>query len=266
MEVEIVKLVCFSPTGTTKSVVESIGLGVGIDKIELIDITNPEAREKKLLLTENEALVIGVPVYMGRVPAVINDWINSIEGCNTPAVCVVVYGNREYDNALFELKDMITERGCHVIGGAAFVGEHSFSCAERPTAEGRPDEVDLNCAEQLGSKINKKLLEISSDMNNSDIKVRGKYPYDGVTKLWDLDFIEVTRECIECGLCSAVCPVGAIDSVKSNLIDIEKCITCCACIKSCPQNARKVKPSPVEDASYKLFNLYHERKEPEYFL
>ena len=266
MKVDAVKLVCFSPTGTTKSVVNSICCGLAIDKVELIDITTPEARETKLLLAENELLVIGVPVYMGRVPAVINEWLNSIAGCNAPAVCVVVYGNREYDNALLELNDIVTERGCHVIGGAAFVGEHSFSCSERPTAEGRPDEVDLKEAELFGARINKKLFMVSPDKQFADINIRGTCPYEGSTKLWNLDFIEVTSECTECGLCSTVCPVGAIDPARNNLIDIEKCLTCCACIKSCPQNARKVKPSPVEDASYKLFNLYHERKNPEYFL
>ena len=50
-----------------------------------------------------------------------------LQAHNTPAVCVVVYGNRAYDDALLELKDILTERGCRPIAGAAFIGEHSFS-------------------------------------------------------------------------------------------------------------------------------------------
>ena len=58
---------------------------------------------------------------------------------NTPAVCVVVYGNRAYDDALLELKDILARRGCRPIAGAAFIGEHSFATPETPTARGRPD-------------------------------------------------------------------------------------------------------------------------------
>ena len=49
-------------------------------------------------------------------------------------------------------------------------------------------------------------------------------------------------------------------------IDIEKCITCCACIKNCPQSARSMKPGMVKDASVRLHTLYSQRKEPEYFI
>jgi len=60
--------------------------------------------------------------------------------------------------------------------------------------------------------------------------------------------------------------MGAIDLQDSKVIDQVKCITCCACIKNCPQEARMIKPSPVEDAAIRLNTLYKEQKEPEYFL
>lgn len=39
MKMESVKLVYFSPTGTTKAVVQSIAHGIGPGTVELIDIT-----------------------------------------------------------------------------------------------------------------------------------------------------------------------------------------------------------------------------------
>jgi len=50
------------------------------------------------------------------------------------------------------------------------------------------------------------------------------------------------------------------------VIDTKKCITCCACIRNCPEQARSMKPGLVRDASVRLHTLYRERKEPEYFL
>jgi ferredoxin len=265
MEIQSIKLVYFSPTGTTKAVVQGIANGINPKTTELIDITSPDARKQPLLTFENDLLIIGVPVYMGRVPALLSEWLHAIKASNTPAVCVVVYGNRVYDNALLELKDILTKCGCNPIAGAAYIGEHSFSSSELPTAEGRPDASDLNHAELFGRKINEKLQSVSSVDHISDLNLPGNYPYEGITKLWDVDFIAVSDECMQCGICAEECPVGAIDSENSNMIDKEKCITCCACIKNCPQNARSMKTGPVKDAAIRLNKLYKDRKEPVFF-
>ncbi|EMG36984.1 4Fe-4S dicluster domain containing protein [Desulfocurvibacter africanus PCS] len=266
MHMESLKLVYFSPTGTTKSVVRSIARGIGPASTELIDITNPGARRQPLLATENDLLVIGVPVYMGRVPELLSEWLNAIQAHNTPTVCVVVYGNRVYDDALLELKNIATERGCVPIACAAYIGEHSFSSSETPVAHGRPDANDLNHAEQFGRKIREKLQSIASASHIPDVPVPGVYPYRGSTKLWSVDFIAVSDQCSHCGVCAETCPVGAIDAQDSARIDMEKCITCCACIKNCPQNARTMKPSPVMDAAKRLNTLFKEPKKPENYL
>ena len=266
MEIKSIKLVCFSPTGTTKAIVKAIAHGMNQSTVELIDITSSEARKQPLQTLENELLVVAVPVYMGRVPALLNGWLHTINAHHTPAVCVVVYGNRAYDNALLELKDILIKRGCMLVAGAAYIGEHSFSSSETPTAEGRPDTSDLNHAELFGRKIDEKLRSASSVDHFSDIDIPGNYPYGGVTELWSVDFIAIGNACAKCGICAEVCPVGAIDSENSNLIDQEKCVTCCACIKNCPKNARTMKPGLVKDAAIRLNSLYKERKEPILFV
>ena len=266
MKIESLKLVCFSPTGSTMAIIQGVAHGINQSTVELIDITKPDARKQQLQTSENDLLIVAVPVYMGRVPALLSEWLHAIKASKTPAVCVVVYGNRAYDNALLELKDILIKRGCIPIASAAYIGEHSFSSSQLPSAEGRPDASDLHHAELFGHKINEKLLSVSSVDNISDINIPGNYPYAGVTKLWSVDFIATSNACTQCGVCAEGCPVGAIDSENSNLIDKEKCITCCACIKNCPQNARTVKTGLVKDAAMRLNNLYKERKEPVFFL
>jgi ferredoxin/protein involved in ribonucleotide reduction len=266
MIIDSLKLAFFSPTGTTKRVVQSIARGIDSSSTELIDITNPGARRQPLLAAENDLLVIGVPVYMGRVPEIVVEWLSAIQARNTPAVCVVVYGNRVYDDALLELKNIVTQRGCVPIACAAYIGEHSFSSSETPVAHGRPDPDDLNHAERFGRKVREKLQSIASASQIQDVPVPGVYPYRGSTKLWNVDFIAVSDQCSQCGACAEACPVGAIDAQDSALIDMEKCITCCACIKNCPQSARTMKPSPVMDAAKRLNTLFKEPKRPECFL
>ena len=274
MEIESVKLVYFSPTRTTKTVVREIARGIDRCTVEELDITRPGARTQPLRTSENELLIVGVPVYMGRIPALSAEWLHAIQAHNTPVVCVVVYGNRAYDDALLELTDILAERGCKPIAGAAFIGKHSFSTADTPTAEGRPDAGDLKYAERFGQKIQETFRSVSSATQLSLPKIPGCHPYRQQpchpyrrdTVFWNVDFIAVSDACIQCGICAEGCPVGAIDAENSRAIDTKHCITCCACIRHCPHHARTIKPGIVRDASLRVYTLYNERKEPECFI
>ena len=274
MNIESVKLVYFSPTGTTQAVVRAIARGINHGNVEEIDITWPGARVQPLQTSEHELLIVGVPVYMGRIPALVTGWLYAMKAHKTPAVCVVVYGNRAYEDALLELSDNLAKVGCTPIAGAAFIGEHSFSTDETPTAVGRPDDADQEHAALFGQKIWEKLRSVSSIDRMSEITVPGCHPYrqepchpyrrDSV--FWNVDFIAVDDSCIQCGICAGVCPVGAIDPGNSRAIDTEHCITCCACIRHCPEHARSIKPGLVRDASVRLHTMHGARKEPECFL
>ncbi|MDD1694509.1 MAG: EFR1 family ferrodoxin [Methanoregula sp.] len=263
MKIESVKLAYFSPTGTTQKVVRAIARGLDTGTAEEIDITKPAARVQPLQTTENDLLIIGLPVYVGRVPAIVIDWLKAIRAKNTPAVCVVLYGNRTYEDALLELKNIVTKCGCTAVAGAAFLGEHSFSDAGTPIAEGRPDAGDLRLAEEFGKKIRDQLRSVSPV---PEVKIPGQYPYRGDSRLWTEDFIEVSDTCTQCGSCAGKCPVGAIDPEDSKKIDAKLCVSCCACIRYCPEHARSIKPGRVKDAQLRLHTLYPDRKEPECFL
>jgi len=66
MKFNSVKLIYFSPTGTTKKVLAAIAEGIQVDAVEQIDLTPPEARIPPFAEMQAELAVIGAPVSVNR--------------------------------------------------------------------------------------------------------------------------------------------------------------------------------------------------------
>lgn len=94
---------------------------LGIDW-EARDFTLPAAREEAYQFQEDDLVVLGTPVYAGRVPNVLLPFLKTVRGDHTPAIPVVVYGNRNFDDALAELRDILENQGFLCGAAAAFVG------------------------------------------------------------------------------------------------------------------------------------------------
>jgi len=249
-----ITLVYFSPTKTTETVLRAItqslaqSLEISGSEITAVNFTRPEIRENGLApFDDNDIVLLGAPVYAGRLPADAADFFKKLTASNTPAILTVVYGNREYDDALLELKDIASACGFIPISGAAFIGEHSFASADIPVAMNRPDENDLKMAADFGGNTGDLIKETHDLKNLSALKVPGNSPYkDGMGK-GAPDFIEVTDACTNCGTCAAACPSKAIDAENGFATITARCILCCACIKACPEKARLMKDGPIKD-------------------
>jgi ferredoxin/flavodoxin len=259
MTVKKVWAVYFSATGTTKKVVETIAVtiaGALGAECGVRDFTPPDARADALSFSPDELVIFGTPVYAGRVPNVLLKYLAGLEGSGATAVPVVLFGNRHYDDALIELRDILERGGLHTIAAAAFVGEHAFSYE---LAKGRPDEADLDFARDFAGEVVRK-IERTADTECTPIQVDGTpEPYRGYYQPRDrmgnpVDIRKVkplTKDsCTNCGICARVCPMGSIsfDNVRE-LTGI--CIKCGACVKKCPVQAKV-----FEDEGF----LYHKRE------
>ena len=79
MEIRTVTACYFSPTDTTKKTVEAIAHG-NRPVINILDLTLPSAREAQYHFGPEDLLVIGAPVYGGRIPLVEEEAIRHIHG------------------------------------------------------------------------------------------------------------------------------------------------------------------------------------------
>jgi len=264
MNINNVWTLFFSPTGTSRKIVDAIAASIPGVKRSSLDLTY-QGIENIKPFQGDELVVIGVPVYAGRVAPLAAQRLQGIQGRKTPVVVVVLYGNREYEDALVELRDIAIAASLHPVGAAAFIGEHSFSNQQMPTAQGRPDHADLASAASFGRYIFHKIDKVQDLNNLSHLQVPGNTPYKE-----SMGPIPVTPKvdqavCTLCGLCVSSCPSGAIVIDEDLAMDVSKCIFCCACIKTCPEEAVFIDaPLILEKRQWLHENCAH-RKEPELY-
>lgn len=266
MRMSQVNALYFSPTGTTRRVVEAIARGMDVPA-KIHDITLPSARVKNMDCRDG-ILIIGAPCYSGRVPKVVTKFLDSrVRMRDALVVLEITYGNRDYDDALLELKDTVESRGGKVVAMGVFLGEHSYSYDDVITAPGRPDAEDLVAAEKLGADVMGKLEGVEEISALKEIECKGNRPYkNNVKKLSEkANPPVVDGDCTHCGACANVCPSGAIDPVTF-MADKVKCILCQACVKACPTKARINKSPQVTKAAHFLFDTFPERKDIEIIL
>jgi len=265
MEVGKVKLVYFSPTGTTRKVLEGIAEGIGAGDVEHINLTLPEGAEQAIPPLSDELVIIGSPVYGGRLPVDAIPRFKKLKASKTLAVPVVLYGNREFEDALLELKDLAIELGFNPVAGGAFVGEHSFATEDLPVANGRPDDLDVQKAMEFGGKIKDKITALPSPDAPMDLEIPGRFPYESKARAMTVAPAMREDACAVCGTCAGVCPKAAITINGGVATDIELCIRCSACIKNCPSGARFWEDSMMNTIATWLNENCGARKEPQIF-
>jgi ferredoxin len=249
--------------------------GLGSPEVRMLNRTRKAARHGETRLFRDEVVILASPVYYGRLPETVARYYSTLSAENTPAVLVVVYGNRAYDDALKELYDIAVARGFVPVAGAAFIGEHSYSSIEQPIAAGRPDVEDLKKAREFGTLVRKKLDNLDSLKSMEPLIVPGNTPYKEPEGLYRMRSMRQTAAftpgtdaslCTRCDLCAQTCPTGAIDPDNLAKTDKEECILCFQCVKVCPVGARTMKELSSSPVVRSIYETCRAREEPEYYL
>ena len=231
MKINKVFKVYFSATYTTKKVVDTIANELCENVIDY-DITSQSLIET-IEIDRGDVLVIGMPVYGGRIPASTLQSIMNLKGNNTPAIISCVYGNRDYDDALLELRNEMEARGFKIVSASAFVARHSIFTQ---IAKDRPNSDDMAQVSQFAIR-SKSIIESLDDFSLlQQIDVKGNMPYKVFNQL--PMYPMGNENCVECGVCASKCPVGAISIDNPRATDELKCLACGRCIIECAVGAR----------------------------
>lgn len=239
---------CFSPTGLTSLLVRRIACNIAnwhqTQSILEWDFTLPSKRTSPLHAEENDWVIVGLPVYAGRLPNLLLPYLNSWSGKGAIAVPIVTFGNRSYGNALIELKELLELKGFQIAGAAAFVAEHAFA---HGLAQGRPNDSDLQQADTFAENIYRRCCTFHKPLPPITVPGIGAPDYGGYyqplgenglpVRFLKAKPVAIKEKCKNCGICADICPMGSVEKGNNgNVTGV--CIKCNACIKVCPANAR----------------------------
>jgi ferredoxin len=263
---ETLNLIYYSATATTQKIVKEIGQNLKFEKTTEYNLAKISA-ENISQISNRDLTIIGLPVYAGRLPINVIESLKTIQANQSPVVIIVVYGNRAYDDALLELRDIVKQCGFKTIAGAAFIAEHSYSSKDTPIAHGRPDKQDLVLCQDFASLINNKLASLKDTSKIIEPDIPGNFPYKERKILADDVYPDSnSNNCTNCGICVHVCPTDAISIAPTVKTNGTLCTWCCACVKSCPNEARIFNNPTINALKDKLFNICSIRKEPEFYI
>jgi ferredoxin len=272
--VNSVQSLFFSPTGSTRRIVETIAGGTGVPSLTPISLTTPRDRDSFSGQIDGDLLIVGVPVYTGRIPSFVLSPLSQVDGAGHWALPVAVCGNVRMGTCLPELCAVLKRQGFTIPAAGNFVAQHSFACEDFPIAEGRPDEEDLRQAAEFGRRVFSRIAEGAKDLTcvyGRSLYIRmyvsGSTEATGFVSMPERHRPTVrvsehnTDLCDDCGNCVDACPTGSIDA-ESHLIEDETCIRCFACTAVCVPGAKQKVVQPLEQLAAWFTHRSAERGEP----
>ncbi len=235
----------FSSTGNTRKMAEAVSeafsdLGA---KVTARDVTSFKDREENLDLSGHDAVVFGFPIFVNRAPAIMREWLGTLEGGGRKCSTFFTYGGVNSHPAHRSTRAILEGKGFDLVSSAEFLGEHTYNRAGWEAMVGRPDESDLEVAREYAAKT-------LARFKGEDRGRPGEFP-EGKSDDKTLDQIEKgmrasvpqlpSRMGADCGMCmdcQDLCPTSAMDAQKGEAAR-DKCILCLRCLAVCPENALK---------------------------
>jgi len=246
----------FSPTGGTMRVAQAV-TGAWSAEAATVDLTDAAQDFSQYAYGEDDLVLIALPSFGGRVPALAAERLSKIRGNGARCVLVCVYGNRAYEDTLVEMEDIAKVCGFKPIAALAEVAEHSIL---HQYASGRPDTADLQVLQEYADKILQKFQSGGQGLP----ALPGNRPYK---KAGGAGMVpHATSACVSCGLCARQCPAQAISREELSKADGKKCISCMRCVVRCPHSARKINSAMASAAALALKKACSTRKEYELFI
>ena len=183
----------YSPAGAAAAMTERLvrQIGAMLDECSPLDVIVEchdmlKEDSDSFTLDDETVAIIGMPVYIGKIPIPAARALQDIEGSGAMALTAVSYGGRTYGNALFELERVAEESGFKPVGAGAFMACYM---AVRGSSRMSAPLLDLEAIHDFGKAATEKIKRLSgSEIEELRIKpmpveVNGRMPVHGISRL-----------------------------------------------------------------------------------
>ncbi len=242
------KVACFSQTGSTRKVADTIHeafAGAGWDSRVLeVPFDDPGA------MSEANMLGIGSPVFYWATPTPVAEWIGRLpDGGGRPAYVFTTYGHVYPSNALHEMASLVAGRGYTLVGGVVTPARHNLAALSGEHPEFGADKPDGPMLAELTEFANRLIERIGGESGASvalEDFIAGRQPQNFIRGLLPLRMlidgmprIFYDRDaCGGCGVCSDNCPQGVIRMEGGKAVrESAGCLRCAQCLRNCPNEA-----------------------------
>lgn len=228
-----------SGTGNTKHCVEKL-VHLVDDTAKCIPLEDPRVIQ---ILAEQDTIFLGYPTQFSNAPFMVRDFIlkNSAIWNGKKVFCINTMGLFSGDGTGCTVR-ILRKHGAEILGGLQIKMPDSV-CDVKLLKKG----IEEN--RQIVKNADKRIEQVAGKIR------QGKYPQEGLSliahikgllgqRLWFYrktmeytDQLNISDECIGCGLCSSVCPMGNIRMKDNRAVPGNQCTMCYRCISLCPQKA-----------------------------
>ena len=230
----------FSATGITETISNHIAaiLKREGNSVKLKNIIRLDSRQFQYDFLEFDACIFGFPVFGGRPPTVVEEWMKKLDGRDQKCSMFFTYGGRDLEWAHQVTYYLLTQANFQVVLSAEFIGKHSFNVAKGwSLAEGRPNQLDFDIAKEFALQSIKRFQKDSDfSIDLSEFTYRPKKTRESRGPWAKFYPSRGKDDCSMCYLCEKECPVKAFDAISGET-NRKLCIQCMHCVTICPDKA-----------------------------
>lgn len=236
----------FSGTGNSRYAARKIA---EISKDEMISINQKIKKKDYSAVSSEKPLVFVGPVYAGRLPRIMDDYIKKVHFTGTKqAYFIGTCAATPWETVKY-VEKLCREKSFSLMGFNSIVMPQGY------IAGGGTQPKEIN--DKILSDAEPKIIKIAEIIRDKQplpgeqpgkaimSKVLNPVMYSMMIRAKDF---EVTDKCTGCGKCEARCPLNNIKLVNGRPVWGKECTHCMACIAGCPAEAveygKKTKGKP----------------------
>lgn len=238
----------FSGTGNTWFVAKRISIALCKKDIKsnVYSIDALEKDEINKIISENDLIVFGYPIYASYMPIPMLDFINKIDPVENKETAIFCTQMIFSGDGAKVLDDLISKKGFVTKWADHFNAPNNLNSGHFSFM---PITNDREKLKKVMKKLNRQALRFANYISKDTSYLKGFSKFSTILALtqrpankpminiWKKSISIETDLCIKCGKCLTVCPRNNIEVIHKNFVAKENCCSCLRCHNFCPANA-----------------------------